>query len=79
MSNSQKFLKMLSGFIEAGILTSQDLSKEVLTSMKFNKEKVLNKLELVTREEFNILKKLVEDQKKEIRLLKRKKKKNFYA
>tara|TARA_B100000579_G_C22685302_1_gene782315 strand:- start:373 stop:576 length:204 start_codon:yes stop_codon:yes gene_type:complete len=66
---------MLSGFIEAGILTSQDLSKEVLTSMKFNKEKVLNKLELVTREEFNILKKLVEDQKKEIRLLKRKKKK----
>tara|TARA_B100000427_G_C15489624_1_gene586936 strand:+ start:963 stop:1193 length:231 start_codon:yes stop_codon:yes gene_type:complete len=75
MSNSQKFLKMLSGFIEAGILTSQDLSKEVLTSMKFNKEKVLNKLELVTREEFNILKKLVEDQKKEIRLLKRKKKK----
>ena len=75
MSNSQKFLKMLSGFIEAGILTSQDLSKEVLTSMKFNKEKVLNKLELVTREEFNILKKLVEDQKKEIRLLKGKKKK----
>ena len=68
MSNSQKFLKMLSGFIEAGILTSQDLSKEVLTSMKFNKEKVLNKLELVTSEEFNILKKLVEDQKKEIRL-----------
>jgi len=59
MSNSQKFLKMLSGFIEAGILTSQDLSKEVLTSMKFNKAKVLNKLELVTREEFNILKKLV--------------------
>ena len=75
MSNSQKFLKMLSGFIEAGILTSQDLSKEVLTSIKFNKEKVLNKLELVTREEFNILKKLVEDQKKEIRLLKGKKKK----
>ena len=56
MDNSQKILKMLSGFIEAGILTSQDLSKEVLTSMKFNKAKVLNKLELVTREEFNILK-----------------------
>ena len=75
MDNSQKILKMLSGFIEAGILTSQDLSKEVLTSMKFNKAKVLNKLELVTREEFNILKKLVEDQQKEIRTLKRKKKK----
>ena len=74
MSNSQKFLKMLSGFIEAGILTSQDLSKEVLTSMKFNKEKVLNKLELVTREEFNILKKLVEDQKERNKTFKAKKK-----
>ena len=29
MDNSQKFLKMLSDFIEAGILTSQDLKKEL--------------------------------------------------
>ena len=28
MNNSQKFLKMISGFLEAGILTSQDLKKE---------------------------------------------------
>ncbi len=75
MSNSQKFLRMLSGFIEAGILTSQDLSKEVLTSMKFKKENVINKLDLVTREEFNVLRKLVENQQKEIRSLKKKKKK----
>ncbi len=37
MSNSQKILKMISGFIEAGILTSQDLKKELSTSIKFKK------------------------------------------
>ena len=30
MNNSQKIIKMISGFIEAGILTSQDLKKELL-------------------------------------------------
>ena len=65
MDNSQKFLKMLSDFIEAGILTSQDLKKELLTSIKFKKESLVNNLDLVTREEFIILKKLIEKQQKE--------------
>ena len=73
MNNSQKILKMISGFIEAGILTSQDLKKELKTSMKFSKENLANKLDLVTREEFVILKKLIEKQQKEIKNLKKKK------
>ena len=73
MDNSQKFLKMLSDFIEAGILTSQDLKKELLTSIKFKKESLVNNLDLVTREEFIILKKLIEKQKKEIHNLKKNK------
>ena len=71
MDNSQKFLKMLSDFIEAGILTSQDLKKELLTSVKFKKESLVNNLDLVTREEFIILKKLIEKQQKEIQNLKK--------
>ena len=71
MDNSQKFLKMLSDFIEAGILTSQDLKKELLTSIKFKKESLVNNLDLVTREEFIILKKLIEKQQKEINKLKK--------
>jgi BMFP domain-containing protein YqiC len=59
MDNSHKFLKMLSDFIEAGILTSQDLKKELLTSIKFKKEKQKNNLDLVTNEEFIKLKKLI--------------------
>ncbi len=72
MDNSQKFLKILSDFIEAGILTSQDLKKELLTSVKFKKESLANSLDLVTREEFIILKKLIEKQQKEIHNLKKK-------
>ena len=73
MNNSEKFIKMISGFIEAGVLTSQDLKKELLTSMKFNKENLANKLDLVRRDEFIVLKKIIEKQQKEIRDLKKKK------
>ena len=77
MDNSKKFLKMLSDFIEAGILTSQDLKKELLTSIKFKKESLVNNLDLVTREEFTILKKLIEKQQKEIHNLKKNKLRTF--
>ncbi len=77
MDKSQKFLKMLSDFIEAGILTSQDLKKELLTSIKFKKESLVNNLDLVTREEFIILKKLIEKQQKEIHNLKKNKLRKF--
>ena len=71
MNNSQKILKMISGFIEAGILTSQDLKKELSTSFKFQKENFVGKLDLVTKKEFEILKKLIEKQQKEINKLKK--------
>jgi len=75
MNNPEKFLKMISSLIEAGVLTSQDLAKGLLTSMKFNREKLANKLDLVTREEFIVLKKIIEKQQKEIDSLKKKRSK----
>ena len=73
MDNSQKFLKIISGFIETGILTSQDIKKDLLTSIKFKKEKLVNTLDLVTKEEFDVLKKIIEKQQKEISKLKKNK------
>ena len=75
MNNTEKLLKMISGLIETGVLTSQDIAKGVLTSVKFNKEKIASKLDLVTRDEFNVLKKIIEKQQKEIINLKKKKSK----
>ena len=74
MNNSQKILKMSSGFIEAGILTTNDLRKELLTAARFQKEELINKLDLVKREELNVLKKIIEKQQKEINRLKKIKK-----
>ena len=75
MNNPEKFLKMISSLIETGVLTSQDLAKGLLTSMKFNREKIASKLDLVTREEFIVLKKIIEKQQKEINSLKKNKSK----
>ena len=62
MSNSEKILRSLSSLIENGILTSKDIKKEISTDFKIKKDKIINKLELVSREEFDVLKKLVQKQ-----------------
>ena len=77
MSNSEKLLKTLSSLIENGILTSKDIKKEFSTDIKFTRDKLINKFQLVSREEFEILKKMV--QKQEIALKKISKKKSKKA
>ena len=72
MNNSEKILKLLSSFIENGILSSKDVKKEIFTNLKFKKDNMFEKLELVNRDEFEILKKLVQKQNKEIIKLKKK-------
>jgi BMFP domain-containing protein YqiC len=74
MSNSEKILKTISSLIESGILTTKDIKKELSTDLKFRKEKIINKLQLVTREEFEILKKIVQKQDILIKKLQKKKK-----
>jgi BMFP domain-containing protein YqiC len=73
MNKSEKILKLLSNFIETGILTSQDTKKELINSLKFKRDNLINKLQLVSRDEFNVLKKIIEKQQKQINLLKKKK------
>jgi BMFP domain-containing protein YqiC len=74
MNNSEKILKLISSFVENGILTSQDAKKEILSNLKFKKDNFIDKLELVPRQEFEILKKIVLRQDKEIKRLKKTKK-----
>ena len=74
MSNSEKLLKTLSSLIENGILTSKDIQKEISTDLKFKRDKLVDKLQLVSREEFEVLKRLVYKQEKIIKKLSKKKK-----
>jgi len=62
MSNSEKIIKSISSLIENGLLSSKDIKKEISTNFKFNKDKIINKFELVTRQEFEVLKKIVQKQ-----------------
>ncbi len=74
MKNSEKLLKTLSSLIENGILTSKDIQKEISTDLKFTRDKLINKFQLVSREEFEILKKIVQKQDSIIKKLLKKKK-----
>tara|TARA_Y200000002_G_scaffold367595_1_gene359782 strand:- start:137 stop:382 length:246 start_codon:yes stop_codon:yes gene_type:complete len=74
MRNSEKILKSLSSLIENGILTSKDIKKEISTDLKFKRDKIINKLELVSRDEFEVLKKVVQKQETIIQKLLRNKK-----
>ena len=75
MSKSEKLLKTLSGLIENGILTSKDIQKEISTDLKFKRDKLISKLQIVSREEFEVLKALVEKQNLKIEKLSKKTKK----
>ena len=76
MKNSEKLIKLFSRFVENGIISSQDLKREFDSQMKFNKDKLIDKFQLVSREEFNVLKQMVQKQDKIIKqILKKKSKK----
>ena len=69
MKSSEKLLKVLSSLIENGILSSKDIKKEISTDLKFTMDKLINKLQLVSREEFEVLKKMTQKQEATIRKL----------
>ena len=71
MNSSEKIIKLISNFIETGVLTSQDAKKELINSLKFKRDNLIDKLQIVSREEFNVLKKIIEKQQKQINQLKK--------
>ena len=70
----EKILQTLTTLLETGILTANDIKKELVTNFQFKKDNLINQLDLVSREEFEVLKKLVEKQDIEIKKLKKVKK-----
>tara|TARA_B100000963_G_scaffold359176_1_gene385716 strand:- start:1419 stop:1655 length:237 start_codon:yes stop_codon:yes gene_type:complete len=74
VSDKEKILKTLSSLLETGILTANDVKKELVTNLQFKKDNFVNKLDLVSREEFEVLKTLVEKQNIKIKKLSKTKK-----
>ena len=73
MNSSKKILELISSFVEKGILTTEDIRKEFFTELKFKKDNLIDKLQLVSREEFHILKQIVLKQEKKIKELEKRK------
>ena len=73
MEKYNKFLRNITELIEKGLFTSRDLKKEVENALKFKVENIANKLNLVTREEFEVQKKRIEKLQKNLIKLKTKK------
>ena len=70
MEKYNKLLRNITELIEKGLFTSKDLKKEVEDSLKFKMEIIANKLNLVSREEFEVQKKIIEKLQKELTKLK---------
>ena len=73
MEKYNKFLRNITELIEKGLFTSKDLKKEVENALKFQAENIANKLNLVSREEFEVQKKMIAKLQNDLNELKAKK------
>ena len=66
MEKYNKLLRNMTELIEKGLFTSKDLKKEAENLLKFKIEIIANKLNLVSREEFEVQKKIIEKLQKDL-------------
>ena len=79
MEKYNKLLGNIRELFEKGLLTSADFKKEVEDSIKFKMEIAANKLKLVSREEFEVQKKIIEKIRKDLTKLQKSKKRSIKA
>lgn len=64
MSKSKFVIDRLTKLLEQGLISYKDLSNEIINILKSKKEEIVFKLDLPSKEEFEILKKRVENLEK---------------
>ncbi len=73
MQKYNKLVENITDLIEKGLYSSKDLKKEVEDALKFRIELLTNKLNLVSKEEFEVQKKIIQKLKKDLEKIKSKK------
>ena len=66
MEKYNKLLRNITELIEKGLFTSKDLKKYIEDSIKSKMETIANKLNFVSREEFEVQKKMIEKIQKDL-------------
>ena len=77
MKNSKFVIDKLAKLIEQGLISSKDISNELITILKSKRDEVVFKMKLTSKDEFDILSKRVENLEKKIDQLKLAKKKKL--
>ena len=66
MEKYNKLLRNITELIEKGLFTSKDLKNEAEEALKLKIEGIANRLNLISREEFEVQKKLIEKLQKDL-------------
>ena len=73
MKNSKFIINKLSKLFEQGIISSKDLSSELLNILKSKRDEIVFKMKLTSKDEFDILSKRVENLENKMKTLQIKK------
>ena len=73
MKNSKFVIDRFAKLIEQGLVSSKDITSEILTILKSKRDELVFKLKLTSKDEFEILSKRVEILEKKIEKIKLKK------
>ena len=73
MKNSKFVIDRFAKLIEQGIVSSKDITSEILSILKSKRDELVFKLKLTSKDEFDILSKRVEILEKKIEKIKLKK------
>ena len=74
MKNSKFIIDKLGKLFEQGIISSKDLSSELFNILKSKRDEIVFKMKLVSKDEFDVLTKRVENLESKIKKLEIKKK-----
>ncbi len=64
MKNSKFVIDKLAKFFEQGLISSKDITNEILTILKSKRDEIVFKMKLTSKDEFEILSKRVENLEK---------------
>ena len=76
MKNSKFIIDKIAKLIEQGLISSKDLSNEMINILKSKRDEIVFKMKLTSKDEFEVLSKRVENLEKKVSQLKVKKKRN---
>jgi polyhydroxyalkanoate synthesis regulator phasin len=75
MKNSKFVFDKISKLFEEGLVSSRDLTNELVTILKSKRDEIVFKMKIVSKDEFEVLSKRVENLEQKLDKLKSKRKK----